>query len=81
MKDDVGGQIVTATVDARFEKVLNDPYGDPIKFIKNLQEANKSSEALLPDEEAGGHIGRWREKTQQFVDGLRAAASACGTAG
>ena len=31
---------------------------------------------LLPDEEAGGHIGRWREKTAQFVAGLRAAASA-----
>jgi hypothetical protein len=31
---------------------------------------------LLPDEQAGGHICRWREKTQQFVDGLRAAAAA-----
>jgi len=31
---------------------------------------------LLPEEEAGGHIGNWRSKTQQFVDGLRAAAAA-----
>jgi hypothetical protein len=31
---------------------------------------------LLPDEEAGGHIGHWRVKTQQFVDGLRAASAA-----
>lgn len=31
---------------------------------------------LLPDEEAGGHIGHWRAKTQQFVDGLRRAAAA-----
>jgi hypothetical protein len=31
---------------------------------------------LLPDGEAGGHIGHWRVKTQQFVDGLRAAAAA-----
>jgi len=31
---------------------------------------------LLPDEQAGGHICHWREKTQQFVDGLRAAAAA-----
>ncbi len=30
--------------------------------------------ALLPDEEAGGHIGNWREKTMKFVIGLRAAA-------
>jgi hypothetical protein len=31
---------------------------------------------LLPDEEAGGHIGNWREKTLQFVRGLRAAHAA-----
>lgn len=31
---------------------------------------------LLPDGEAGGHIGHWRHKTQTFVDGLRAAAAA-----
>ena len=30
----------------------------------------------LPDEDAGGHIGNWREKTAQFVAGLRAAADA-----
>lgn len=30
---------------------------------------------LLPDEVAGGHIGHWREKTMQFVAGLRAAAA------
>lgn len=29
---------------------------------------------LLPDEDAGGHIGNWRTKTKQFVDGLRAAS-------
>lgn len=29
----------------------------------------------LPDEDAGGHIGFWREKTQTFIDGLRLAAS------
>jgi hypothetical protein len=31
---------------------------------------------LLPDDYAGGHIGDWREKTQEFIDGLRAAAEA-----
>lgn len=29
---------------------------------------------LLPEENIGGHIGFWREKTQTFVDGLRLAA-------
>lgn len=28
----------------------------------------------LPDVDAGGHIGNWREKTRTFVDGLRLAA-------
>jgi hypothetical protein len=31
----------------------------------------------LPDEDAGGHIGNWREKTQTFINGLRLAASKC----
>lgn len=31
---------------------------------------------LLPDEDAGGHIGNWKQKTQQFIDGLRLAAAA-----
>jgi len=31
---------------------------------------------LLPDEDGGGHIGNWREKTQTFIDGLRAAHAA-----
>lgn len=31
---------------------------------------------LLPDEDAGGHIGNWREKTSQFIAGCRAAATA-----
>jgi hypothetical protein len=29
----------------------------------------------LPDEDDGGHIGNWREKTQKFVNGLRLAYS------
>jgi hypothetical protein len=31
---------------------------------------------LLPVEDAPGHIGNWKLKTQKFVDGLRAAAAA-----
>lgn len=38
--------------------------------------ANRLEELLplLPDESGGGHIGRWRDKTQQFIDGLRMAS-------
>lgn len=31
---------------------------------------------LLGDEDGGGHIGSYREKTEQFIRGLRAAANA-----
>jgi len=31
---------------------------------------------LFPEGDGGGHIGIWREKTRQFVDGLRRAAAA-----
>jgi hypothetical protein len=30
----------------------------------------------LPAGDAGGHIGNWRDKTQQFIDGCRAASAA-----
>lgn len=31
---------------------------------------------LLPNGDAGGHIGNWRDKTKAFIDGCRAAAAA-----
>lgn len=31
---------------------------------------------LLPDDDVAGHIGNYRSKTRQFVDGLRAAVAA-----
>jgi hypothetical protein len=31
---------------------------------------------LLPEGEAPGHVRHWRNTTQQFIDGLRAAAAA-----
>ena len=31
---------------------------------------------LLPKGDGGGHIGNWRDKTQCFIDGLRAADEA-----
>lgn len=43
--------VTQQTVSARFRNELENPYGDPIKFIERLKEANKTSNALLPDEE------------------------------
>ncbi len=31
---------------------------------------------LMPQGDAGGHIGNWRDKTQAFIDGCRLAAAA-----
>ncbi len=39
------------------------------KLAKRLKELMP----LLPDEDAGGHIGNWREKTQTFIVGCELA--------
>jgi hypothetical protein len=44
---------------------------DARKIAKRLEEILP----LLPDEDAGGHIGNWREKTQTFIDGLKRAVA------
>jgi hypothetical protein len=44
--------IVAQTVEAKFQLVLDNPYGDPVKFIQQLRTANKTSETLSPEEEA-----------------------------
>ena len=58
-------EIVKQTVVARFQAILDSPYGDPIKFLKKLDEENRTSEILPPDEEAKLHdalLSALREK-------------------
>jgi hypothetical protein len=43
--------VVKQTVVSRFKRELDNPYGNPLKFIERLREMNKTSEALPPDEE------------------------------
>jgi hypothetical protein len=43
--------VTAQTVVARFKRVLQNPYGSPIAFIKQLKDANRTSNALPPDEE------------------------------
>jgi hypothetical protein len=43
--------VVKQTVVSRFQRELDNPYGNPLKFIERLREANKTSEALPPEEE------------------------------
>lgn len=40
---------------------------------KKIADALEELLPLLPDENAGGHIGDWKAKTKQFIEGCRAA--------
>jgi hypothetical protein len=51
LKVDAARAVVKQTVVSRFVRELDNPYGDPIGFIEKLREANKTAEALPPDEE------------------------------
>jgi hypothetical protein len=51
VRQDSQRSIVKQTVAARFKQELENPYGNPVKFIQKLKEANKQSEALPPAEE------------------------------
>jgi hypothetical protein len=46
-----------------------------VKHLKKLANRLEELLPLLPDEDGGGHIGNWREKTQKFIDGTRLAYS------
>lgn len=50
-RQDSARAVVKQTVSARFGRELDSPYGNPVKFIERLKEANKTSEALPPAEE------------------------------
>ena len=52
LKVDAFRSVVKSTVVARFAREFDSPYGDPVGFIERLREANKTSEALPPAEEA-----------------------------
>lgn len=43
--------VTAQTVSAKFSRVLDDPYADPVKFIENLKKVNRSSDLLPPDQE------------------------------
>ena len=50
--------------------------GIPAESCGHIADALETLIPMLPDEDVGGHIGNWRTKTQQFVNGLRAAEDA-----
>ncbi len=47
----------------------------PAAICASLADRLEGLLPLLPDEDVGGHIGNWRDKTKQFVTGLREAAA------
>ncbi len=44
-------QVISETVKARFDNELSSPVGDPIGFIKDLKELNRTGEVLPPEDE------------------------------
>lgn len=48
----------------------------PLESCQPIADALEAILPNLPVGNGGGHIGDWREKTQAFIDGLRAAHSA-----
>lgn len=48
----------------------------PAELCRPIADELEKLLPLLPEGSAGGHIGNWRDKTQQFIDGLRRAAAA-----
>jgi len=43
------------------------------KYLMGIATELKKIVPLLPDEDTGGHIGNWREKTNTFIEGLERA--------
>ena len=66
--------VTSQTVVARFKRVLDDPYGNPLEFITRLKKANETSEALPPAEEAKLIDSLFSELREH--NALNAAASA-----
>lgn len=58
----------------RFRNELNNPMGDPVAFIRNLMEMNKTSEVLPPDEEeklVGSLLQELQQHNALIAAGLR----------
>lgn len=81
------GHITEAQLHGEWEETPSDPllvliaHSDCDGVIKPEQAeplAARLEELVdnLPTEDAPGHIGNWRSKTQSFIDGLRKAAAA-----
>jgi hypothetical protein len=51
LRVDAARQATKQVVSYRFREELENPYGDPVAFIQNVRDRNKTSEALSPAEE------------------------------
>lgn len=45
------------------------------EYLPGIIEELEKLLPLFPEENAGGHIGNWRQKTQTFIDGCKLALS------
>lgn len=75
-----GGDRSWDTVDSPLVTLLNHSDCDGEIVVGDCEPIADALEALLPAmanmRDGGGHIGAWVDKTQQFIDGLRAALAA-----
>jgi len=51
LRKDMTRQTIVETAKAKFDKELLSPVGDPIQFIEDLKEINKTADVLPPEEE------------------------------
>jgi hypothetical protein len=47
----------------------------PVEWCEPLAKRLEELIAAAPNQDLGGHVGLWHQKTQTFIDGLRLAAS------
>lgn len=79
LKVDASRRVTEQTVSYRFRAEMENPYGDPVAFIERLKEANKTSEALPPEEEqklVTSLLNELQEKNALTAAGLRATDTA-----
>lgn len=72
-------EVIKGTHLAEFKQVLDDPHGDPAAYIQNLDDRNKTDNALPPDEEEKLHaslMATMRDHNALIAEGQRGDAAA-----
>lgn len=52
VRESIRYNVIAQTVSARFKNELESPYGDPVGFLQDLKDLNRTAEVLPPEKEA-----------------------------